>query len=174
MIDPKQDIDPDDGRDESLNERLDRNWGEILQELRVTQTGTQILTGFLLAIAFQTKFDSLTVFQTRIYLVLVIAAVATTALGLAPVNLHRGLFRKHKRLVIVRTAHIILRIMLFGVAVTLTGTVLLIFDVVVSRSAAYLAAAGTLVMLLLIATLPLVLRILGTKDTIVMARQQAK
>ena len=47
------DVDADDGRDESPNERLDRNWNEMLQELRVTQTGTQILTGFLLAIAFQ-------------------------------------------------------------------------------------------------------------------------
>ena len=65
------------------SERLDRNWNEILQELRVTQNGAQILTGFLLAIAFQTKFDTLTEFQNDIYLVLVSAAVATTALGLA-------------------------------------------------------------------------------------------
>ena len=50
------DADPSDGRDESLNEKMDRNWNDILQELRVTQTGTQILTGFLLAIAFQPRF----------------------------------------------------------------------------------------------------------------------
>jgi hypothetical protein len=174
MIDPNADIDPDDGRDESLNERLDRNWAEILQELRVTQTGTQILTGFLLAIAFQTKFDSLTPFQTRTYLVLVIAAVATTALGLAPVNLHRGLFRKHKKSAVVRTAHIILRIMLVGVGVVLTGAVLLIFDVVLGRSAAYLAAGGTLLMVTLIATLPLALRMLNSKDTAVVGRHQAE
>ena len=125
--------DPSDGRDESVNERMDRNWNEILQELRVTQTGTQILTGFLLAIAFQSKFDELTTFQHRVYLVLVITAVLTTAMGLAPVNLHRGLFRKHAKPVVVRTAHIILRIALVGVGLVLTGTVLLIFDVVVGR-----------------------------------------
>ena len=51
------DVDPTDGRDESLNERMDRNWNEILQELRVTQTGTQIFTGFLLTIAFQARFS---------------------------------------------------------------------------------------------------------------------
>ena len=84
------DVDPTDGRDESVNERMDRNWNEILQELRVTQTGTQIFTGFLLTIAFQTGFSDLTTFQTRVYLVLVVAAVLTTALGLAPVNLHRA------------------------------------------------------------------------------------
>jgi hypothetical protein len=78
------DVDPADGRNETLNERMDRNWNEILQELRVTQTGTQIFTGFLLTIAFQARFSELTTFQVRVYLILVIAAVLTTALGLAP------------------------------------------------------------------------------------------
>jgi Family of unknown function (DUF6328) len=174
MIDLNEDVDPDDGRDESLNERLDRNWNEILQELRVTQNGAQILTGFLLAIAFQTKFDSLTEFQNDIYLVLVIAAVATTALGLAPVNLHRGLFRKHKKSVVVRTAHIILRIMLVGVGVTLTGAVLLIFDVAVGRSAALIAASITLLMVIAIAALPFALRVLIRKDVVAVGRHQAQ
>ena len=53
------DVDPGDGRDETENERLDRNWNEMLQELRVIQTGTQILTGFLLAAVFQSRFDDL-------------------------------------------------------------------------------------------------------------------
>ena len=84
--DARADADPSDGRDESVNERMDRNWNEILQELRVTQTGTQIFTGFLLTIAFQQRFSDLTTFQTRVYLILVISAVLTTALGLAPVQ----------------------------------------------------------------------------------------
>ena len=150
--------DPGDGRDESVNERMDRNWNEILQELRVTQTGTQILTGFLLAIAFQSRFDELTTFQQRVYLVLVLTAVLTTAMGLAPVNLHRGLFRKHAKHVVVRIAHIILRITLVGVALVLTGTVLLIFDVVVGRRGALIAAGCTLLVLIAIALLPVMLR----------------
>ena len=84
------DVDPADGRNETLNERMDRNWNEILQELRVTQTGTQIFTGFLLTIAFQQRFSELTTFQVRVYLILVVTAVLTTALGLAPVNFHRA------------------------------------------------------------------------------------
>ena len=48
-----------DGRDETPTERYDRNWIELLQELRVLQTGTQILTGFLLALAFQPAFADL-------------------------------------------------------------------------------------------------------------------
>ena len=150
--------DPSDGRDESFNERMDRNWNEILQELRVTQTGTQILTGFLLAIAFQTKFDDLTTFQHRIYLILVLTTVLTTALGLAPVNLHRGLFRQHAKRVVVQTAHVIMRMTLAGVGLALTGTVLLIFDVVVGRESAWIAAGATSVGLAIIAVLPQIIR----------------
>jgi hypothetical protein len=152
------DVDPADGRDESLNERMDRNWNEILQELRVTQTGTQIFTGFLLTIAFQTRFTELTTFQVQVYLVLVVAAVLTTALGLAPVSLHRGLFRKGAKMTIVETAHIIMRIILAGVAVMLIGTMLLIFDLVVGRNAALIAAGLTLLVVIILAVLPAVLR----------------
>src|SRR5215216_285741 len=156
--DVTEDVDLADGRDESVNERMDRNWNEILQELRVTQTGTQIFTGFLLTIAFQTRFTELTTFQVRVYLVLVVAAVLTTALGLAPVNLHRGLFRKHAKMIVVETAHIIMRITLVGVAVMLIGTVLLIFDLVVGRDAALILAGVTLLVVIILAVLPAVLR----------------
>jgi hypothetical protein len=152
------DVDPADGRDESLNERMDRNWNEILQELRVTQTGTQIFTGFLLTIAFQARFTELTTFQVRVYLVLVVAAVLTTALGLAPVSLHRSLFRKGAKMIVVETAHIIMRIILAGVAVMLIGTMLLIFDLVVGRNAALIVAGLTLLVVIMLALLPAVLR----------------
>jgi hypothetical protein len=152
------DVDPTDGRNETLNERMDRNWNEILQELRVTQTGTQIFTGFLLTIAFQARFSELTTFQIRVYLILVVAAVLTTALGLAPVNLHRALFRRGVKMTIVQTAHVIMRITLVGVAIMLIGTVLLIFDLVIDRSAALIAAGATLLVVIIIAVLPAVVR----------------
>ena len=133
----------DDGRHESPNERLDRNWIEILQELRVTQTGTQILTGFLLAIAFQPAFADLEDYQQRIYLVLVVIAVLTTALGLAPVSLHRALFRRQVKLLVVRVGHLVLRLVLLGVGLVLVGTVLLVFDVVVGLPQALVVAAAT-------------------------------
>jgi Family of unknown function (DUF6328) len=151
-------VDLTDGRDESLNERMDRNWNELLQELRVTQTGTQIFTGFLLTIAFQSRFSELTTFQVRIYLILVIAAVLTTALGLAPVSLHRSMFREGAKMTIVQTAHVITRIMLVGTAIMLIGAVLLIFDLVVDRRTALIVAGVTLLVLIILAALPVVLR----------------
>lgn len=152
------DADPGDGRNESLNERLDRNWTEILQELRVTQTGTQILTGFLLAIAFQNRFAELNQFQHYTYLVVVSLAVLTTAIGLAPVQLHRGLFRRHRKLELVRVGNVLLQLVLVGVALVLTGTMLLVFDVVMNRAAAVVAAVTTLVVTVVIFALPRVLR----------------
>jgi len=136
---------PGDGRDESESERLDRNWNEILQELRVTQTGTQILTGFLLTLAFQQRFTDLDTFQVDVYLVLVVLAALSTGLALAPVSLHRALFRKRAKKQIVKLADIFLRTTLAGVALVLSGTTLLIFDVVAGRTAGVVAGGCALV-----------------------------
>ena len=149
--------DPGDGRGESPNQRLDRNWIEILQELRVTQTGTQIITGFLLAMAFQPAFDRLAEYQQRIYVALVVVAVLTTALGLAPVSLHRALFRRRAKLVVVRAGHLILRLVLAGVGLVLTGTLLLVVDVVLGLTAGLVAAGVLVAVLVAIALLPLLL-----------------
>jgi hypothetical protein len=142
--------DPDDPRDESPSVRLDRNWSELLQELRVTQTGTQILTGFLLTLAFQPRFSDLDAFQVDVFLVLVVLAVLTTALAIAPVSLHRTLFREGAKEQIVRLGNIIVKATLVGVAAVLTGTVLLIFDVVLGRTAGFVASGVTLVVILLV------------------------
>jgi Family of unknown function (DUF6328) len=138
------------GRTETETEQLDRNWNEMLQELRVTQTGTQILTGFLLTLAFQPRFEDLDQFQVNVYLVLVGLAALATGLGLAPVSLHRALFRQRAKKRIVQTGHLLLRATLATVATLMVGVVLLIFDVVVSREAALTAAAVAAVMILVL------------------------
>ncbi|MDM4762608.1 DUF6328 family protein [Galbitalea sp. SE-J8] len=135
---------------ETEDERLDRNWNEMLQELRVTQTGTQILTGFLLTLPFQQRFTDLSAVQVDIYLVLVVVAGITTALGLAPVSLHRQLFRRGAKAQIVRLTNLFVKATLAGVAAVLTGTVLLIFDVVWSLPAAIGIAAGVLALTLIV------------------------
>lgn len=156
--DRQRDADPTDGRDETEDERMDRNWAELLQELRVTQTGTQILTAFLLTIAFQPGFSQLGDFERTVYLVLVCVAAATTALGLAPVNLHRALFRQHAKADLVNVGHVIVQCTLLGVAIVLIGTVLLVFDVVLGWRAGLLAGAGTLVLIAAIAVMSTRLR----------------
>lgn len=134
----------DDGRDETETERLDRHWTALLQELRVTQTGTQILGAFLLAIAFQSRFTELDAYQLLVYLVLVCTAAAATALGIAPVSLHRMLFRRHAMRQVVRIANVLVQVTLVLVAILLSGTVLLIFDFVVDRTAGGVAGGAVL------------------------------
>ena len=94
----ERDADPQDdrvdGRDETPEERADRNWSEVLQEVRVLQTGTQILTGFLLALAFQPAFVDLTSSQQAFYLGLVVLSALSSIIALAPVALHRALFQQ--------------------------------------------------------------------------------
>jgi uncharacterized protein DUF6328 len=154
----QRDADPGDGRSETEDERMDRNWGELLQELRVTQTGTQILTAFLLTIAFQPTFSRLGNLERGVYLVLVVVAAVTTVLGLTPVNLHRALFRRHAKAELVRLGNVIVRLTLLGVAIVLVGTVLLVYDVVLGRTAGFLAGAGTLLVIAALAVVPARLR----------------
>ncbi|MGO4103943.1 DUF6328 family protein [Leifsonia sp. YAF41] len=148
MTDPAHPAPAGDGRDESANERFDRNWEEILQELRVTQTGTQIISGFLLAIAFQQRFSQLNDRQVTMYLVLVILAASATALGLAPVSLHRTLFQRHQKERVVVIGDRLLRVTLLLVALLTGGVVMFIFDVVTSLLAGIIV--GTVIFALLI------------------------
>ena len=86
----------DDDRDETEAERLDRNWSSLLQELRVTQTGVQLLTGFLLTLPFQPRFTGLDGIMRTVYLVTVACSLGATVLLVAPVSMHRVLFRRHR------------------------------------------------------------------------------
>src|SRR6478735_11248161 len=160
---PERAVDPSDdrvdGRDETPNERADRNWNEVLQELRVMQTGTQILTGFLLALAFQPGFADLTEGQRIFYLVLVVLSALSSIVALAPVALHRLLFRRRAKQVVVEYGHAALITALITVSLLLVGVVAFVFDVVVGDVAAWVAfVALAVVILVLWVVAPAVIR----------------
>ena len=144
--DPMDDL--RDGRDESPSERADRNWGEVLQELRVMQTGTQILTGFLLALAFQPAFSDLDEGQRTFYLALVVFSALTSIVALAPVALHRFLVQRRAKPQVVAYGHAALITSLLTVSILLVGVVGFVFDVVVDRSAAIIAVIALAVVVL--------------------------
>ena len=134
---------------ESPNERSDRNWNDILQELRVALTGTQLIGGFLLAVAFQPKFAELEQYEVALYLVLVVLATASTMLGLAPVILHRQLSGQRQKERVVRIANALLVTLLVVVSLVSAGVAMLIFDVTMTREAGWTAGSIALVVLLL-------------------------
>jgi hypothetical protein len=147
------------GRPETPEQRSDRNWNELLQELRVLQTGVQILTGFLLILPFQSRFADLDAFQRGVYLADVLLCITATGLFIAPVALHRSLFREHLKRSVVTGGDRLTRVGLVLLAVALAATTLLIFDVVLGRTAG-LAVGGTVALMLLglWAVLPVMVR----------------
>ncbi|AZM58086.1 hypothetical protein DMA15_33815 [Streptomyces sp. WAC 01529] len=79
----------DDGRRETAAERADRRWTELIQEVRVAQTGVQILFGFLLTVVFTPHFQELSDTDRTIYIVTVILGSVTTGALIGPVSFHR-------------------------------------------------------------------------------------
>jgi hypothetical protein len=147
-----------DGRNETVNQQMDRNWGELLQELRVLQTGVQILAGFLLTIPFQERFERLDDYQVGLYLSNVVLAALITAVILLPVSVHRRLFRKQLKQTLVSSADRIAKVALAGVALLSAGTASLVFDVTAGREAGLLAGGGLLaVMIVLLFFVPILL-----------------
>ena len=126
---------------EAEEKRLDRNWAELLQELRVTQAGTQIVSAFLLAVAFQQRFPELTQLQLDLYLLLVGLAGVATIIGLAPVILHRTYFRQGAKAHVVKIGNRLLFTEVIVVGLLAIGTTSFVFDFVVGNVAAIIAAS---------------------------------
>ena len=123
------------------------------------QTGVQILTGFLLTLPFQPTFADLDDYQRTVYLALVVTSVIATALIVAPVSVHRSLFRQQMKRHIVTLADRLTRVALAVLALVMTGASLLVFDVVVGRTEGIVVGASVLVVLAIVwVVLPEVLR----------------
>ncbi|HEX2214307.1 MAG TPA: DUF6328 family protein [Mycobacterium sp.] len=154
----------DDDRNETEAQRLDRNWASLLQELRVAQTGVQLLTGFLLILPFSDRFSDLDDVMRTVYLVTVGCSIGATILLIAPVSMHRVLFRKHRLHTIVQTTHIyaIVGTLLLGFA--LAGVATIIFDSVANRVLAWIAG-GCALLALIVFWYVMPLRDRHTRDT---------
>lgn len=126
-------------RDETRDQRMDRNFSELLQELRVVQTGTQILAGFLLTLPFQARFTELTRYHVALFLVATSLAFLTTVLLVGPVSIHRLLFRQHRKDQIVQVSHQLARVGLVTLGLTLAAVLCLIFSVVLDNVAGWVA-----------------------------------
>ena len=96
---------PVDDRGERPVERADRNMIEMLQELRVAQTGVQILFAFLLSLSFTERFARIDDFQRWTYVVTLLLTSVTTGLLVAPAAIHRMLFGRGVKAATVRLGH---------------------------------------------------------------------
>jgi hypothetical protein len=126
------------------HKRLTRNLHELLQELRVTQTGVQILTGFLLTLPFSARFAHLSSTQRYAYLAILSGSVIATGLIVSPVAFHRLLFQRGQRPWIVANANRAARGGLLFLALTTSGVVWLVFDLVTDPLTADVAGSLSL------------------------------
>jgi hypothetical protein len=129
-------------RDEAPMQRADRNFAELLQELRVAQTGVQILFGFMLWLSFTDRFIDLDTYQRGMYLTALVASAVTAVLLVAPAAAHRLCFQQGRKRELVRIGHRLALAGLVGLATTVTAGMLLVLDVVVDRKAALLGGGG--------------------------------
>jgi hypothetical protein len=110
-------------------QRADRNMVELMQELRVAQTGVQILFAFLLSLSFTERFATLDEMERWTYVITLLLSVITAGLLVAPAAAHRMTFRRGVKQETVQLGHKLFTAGLATLALTLTGSVLLVLDV---------------------------------------------
>lgn len=139
----ESELNPVSGRPESEQERLDRNYNELLQELRVAQTGTQILFAFLLTVSFTPLMQDAGSFTHTLLAVAILASAGATGLLIAPVAFHRLVFHRRLKESLVSTASNLAQGGLMLLLVALVATCLLALDAILSRGLAIGLTAGT-------------------------------
>ncbi len=147
-------------REETTAQRADRRWGELMQELRVTQTGVQVLVGFLFTIAFSNRFTELNGDERVLYLITLVLGASATAVLIAPVSFHRILFGQRMKPELVRATNVLTVIGLGLLMCTIAAALLLVFEFVLHGSViAWLAAGVTAWFVLMWYLVPLWLRL---------------
>ncbi|WP_222598496.1 DUF6328 family protein [Lentzea tibetensis] len=131
-------------RNETPTQQLDRSYAEILQEVRVAQTGVQLLLAFLLTLAFTPAFGQFTGFQRDLYVAGLVLGASSTALLIAPASFHRVVFRKRLKKELVRASNRFATGGLFLLMLALATSLMLILDVVLSTPIAVWITTGLL------------------------------
>jgi hypothetical protein len=147
--------------EETPKQKTTRKWNEMLQELRVAQTGVQVLTGFLLTVPFSTRFDDLDRTTKYAYLITLSSSIVAAGLLIAPVAFHRVLFGKSEKRWLISAANHAARAGITMLGVTMVGVMFVVFDLVLGRTPAVVAGCSTFAVL---AGLWLVVPLLGGDD----------
>jgi hypothetical protein len=137
-------------RDETPDEQADRQYSELLQELRVAQTGVQLLFAFLLTLAFTRRFTQISEGQKWLYVATLLATGVAAALLIGPVPFHRHVFHKGLKPRLVSVTDRMARGGLAMLVLAINGGVLLSLDVVLGRPASYVLAGLLLVVFVLL------------------------
>ena len=138
------------GRKESEDERLDRNLGELLQELRVALPGVQVLFDFLLAVPLQRNFEKITPFEKHVYFGTLLCTAVSAALLIAPSAYHRLTFHYQQKRELVFLANRFAIAGLAFLALAMTGAIMLITDILFGTVTTVVTTAAAFSMFLLL------------------------
>jgi hypothetical protein len=130
------------GRDETEEERIDRNLQEFLGELRVALPGVQVLFAFLLVVPFNQRFTDITSFQKTVYFVTLLLTAASSACLIAPTAQHRVEFRRQHKEQILLMANRLAIVGLGLLAIAMTGAMLLITDLLYDSTTAVIVTVA--------------------------------
>ncbi|MFJ7280326.1 DUF6328 family protein [Kitasatospora sp. NPDC098663] len=133
-------------RDETPEERADRLWNEMLQEVRVCQTGAQILFGFLLSVVFTPRFTTLPAFDRHLYAATVLLGAVATGALVAPAAFHRFFAGHGMKPELVHAAGHLITTGLILLALTITSAVLLLLRTALHTSAVAWTLSGAVLL----------------------------
>src|SRR5436190_13939598 len=119
------------GREETPLERLDRNTGELMQELRVVATGIQVLFGFLLIVPFNNGFRRVSSFEETLYFIALLCVAISSVLLLAPTIHHRILFRRGEKAYLVALGNRLSIVAMLFLGVGFTAILIVVADFVI-------------------------------------------
>lgn len=136
------------GRNEDEAQRLDRNYNELLQELRVAQTGAQILFAFLLAIAFQPRFERLSVVEEDLYVATLLCSAVAVVMFIAPVAVHRSTVGRRLKDRLVSVSARLAIVGLASLGLSMLGAILLTVGLVASQLVAIVVTSAAALMIL--------------------------
>ncbi len=132
----------DRGRDETPQQRADRNLSELLQELRVALPGVQVLFAFLLTVPFTQRFNDLSPFAEKLYFGVLLCTALATVFLIAPSVAHWILFHRQEKEYLVVVSH---RLALVGtafMALSICGAVALISDFIFGTTTTLVATSA--------------------------------
>jgi amino acid transporter len=135
----------DDLAEETEKERIDREVIELLNELRVTLPGVQVLFAFLLILPFQPGFADMSDFERTVYMVAFLAATAAMILLITPASYHRLRFRARDKVRLLKVSNRAAIAGILCLAVSVAAAVFLVAEVVVGDVGAVVIAAAAVV-----------------------------
>lgn len=132
---------------ESRKERVDRELGELLEEIRVALPGVELLLGFLLVLPFTERFGVLGDMDRGVYLACFVVAAMASALFMAPTAHHRLGFRSVDKEHLLRRSTVLILGGLALLALAITLAAYLVASVVIGAPWSYVLAGGVAVWL---------------------------